>query len=147
MRPPACAQDLATQIKFSKMYRDNMSQRGLPRRRFLNAELGEFFSGLPRGWTSPQPGCDARHLCPPTPGQKFKSIDMLSGIGGLTVGLHRCGAQRYRIVRGAFFVCRISFCFGPETLLRTCFCGQLADVWPFPCVCWFAGVARWHGQG
>ena len=51
-------QDLANQIRWSRDYRlaCERSHKQPAHGKFLCAEAGEWFSGLPRGWTSPVPG-------------------------------------------------------------------------------------------
>ena len=46
-------QDLANQIAWSTAYAQSCREVGLPPNgKFLSLEMGEWFSGLPAGWTS-----------------------------------------------------------------------------------------------
>ena len=52
----AC-EDLANQIRWSREYQKSCSEAGVePVGKFLSPEAGEWFSGLPRYWTSTQRG-------------------------------------------------------------------------------------------
>ena len=51
-------QDLANQIRWSRVYRLACEKSGVSpsNGKYLSPEAGEWFSGLPTGWTSPVPG-------------------------------------------------------------------------------------------
>lgn len=52
-------QDLANMIRHSEQYKRAISEKKIPAGRFLSVAAAEHLSGLPAGWTCPEPGaCD-----------------------------------------------------------------------------------------
>lgn len=50
------AKDLANQIRYSVSYKEAIARKNMKPGSFLSPAAGEFFSGLPLGWTSPVEG-------------------------------------------------------------------------------------------
>ena len=63
-----------------------MKKKKLARGKFVAPELGEWFMGLPRSWTSPVRTAKAEHT-PKAPG-RFENASLFSGIGGLELCTH-----------------------------------------------------------
>lgn len=53
--------DLANTIRYSLKYKEAIRLRGLKPGRYLSVQAGEYFSGLPLGWTSPYAGAVSPH--------------------------------------------------------------------------------------
>lgn len=85
--------DLANQIAFSTRYQNEMKQLGLKPGQYLAPSAGEWFQGLPEGWTSDVEGAVNPRALPEQFGAwdsqeaaKIPCVSLFSGVGGLEAG-------------------------------------------------------------